>query len=185
MTDKSDKSILMNFTEVTFLYRHGISGSSSFSPDILCDKNCSASAYVRVGYLPVKDILIYFKIGIGLNQYIFDKFYIVVENNISIDRFDDQDITANSLFEEFPKSSQYSAPTGRTYTCSMNLGVGIERCIQKNWFIRVEYECNFGFSNRLKLFSDAKVDYNNLSFEYALRYQDMGNEISVGFGKRF
>jgi hypothetical protein len=67
----------------------------------------------------------------------------------------------------------------------MNMGIGIEHNLRQNWFMRLEYEFDFSFANKLKLFSDQKLDLNNLPLEYALRIQDIDNCISLGFGKRF
>jgi opacity protein-like surface antigen len=185
MQDTSKATPLLRFADITFFYRHGFSGSSSFSTDVLCNKNIAVEAAMRLGFFPSKNTLTYFKLGIGVNQYVFDKFRISVNNDISIERFDDQGKAQSIIFDDFPKLVEYSTLADRTYSFSMNMGIGIEHTMRQNWFMRLEYEFDFSFANKLKLFSDQKLDFSNLPLEYALRIQGIDNCISLGFGKRF
>ncbi|MDR0632875.1 MAG: hypothetical protein LBF84_01925 [Holosporales bacterium] len=184
MKDVSQQMPLLHFADITFFYRHGFSGSSSFSTDVTCAKNVAIDASIRIGFFPSKRTLTYFKIGIGVHQYVFDKFSILVENDISMRRFDDQG-EVQPIFNAFPRLVEYSTLADRTFAFSMNLGLGVEHDLQQNWFMRLEYECDFGFANKLKLFSDQTLDFNELPLEYALRSQDIDNCISLGFGRRF
>ena len=181
----SKDKLLLEFSEGTFFYRHGFNGKSYFSTDLLCNRNFALSAYIRIGYKPTSKILTYFKIGIGLNQCVFDKFNILIKNDITIDPFRN-DGEFSSLFNNVPNEFEYKSSNGISYSVSTNLGVGLEYNLDKSFFIRTEYEFKLGFANKLKLLSDNKIDSNNFeTFEYAIRYQDKINNVSFGIGKRF
>ncbi|MDR3285647.1 MAG: hypothetical protein LBS83_03120 [Holosporales bacterium] len=182
----SEKQPLLDFSDITFFSRHGFKGAYYFATDILCSRNFSVGGYLRLGFFPLKKFMMYLKGGVGINQCFWEKFGVTSKNNVKIIRYDDignqVDYTKN-IFGEIPEITDY-AVTGREYFFSINMGLGFEYNLPKNYFIRTEYEFKFGFSNKIKLPSKQKIDFNNPKFEYAFKYHSVENCIFLGIGRR-
>ena len=181
------KETLLQFENPTFFYRHGLFGDSTYSARIKNKEALSAHFDLCLGFSPVPKISMVLKLGVSLHHYTFDPFYISVDNNVRVIRYDDPNQGNQDLLilEPIPEKVEYRLSDDHYFSGAVDLGVGCEFLRKFNWFVRVEYVMSFLFANHLHAFSDQKIDYDQPKFEHALKYQSVNNCFSWGIGKKF
>jgi hypothetical protein len=192
--NKLDDYPLISFSKVTFFLRHGFSGKSTFSTDIAFFKRFSAECAIRVGFGFTSHLVGFIRLGLGLNQNVFERFNVKINNDISIVRYDDSTATSTmpKMFEDIPKVVEYKTIPGKQYFALFSLGFGVEYSVWDRAYVRLEYGCKYGLSNKIKFaysgnevkIRDAITKNAEIPLEYSLRYHDVVNCVFLGFGVR-
>jgi opacity protein-like surface antigen len=191
--EKKQDDPLWDFQPVMIFNRHGLSGQSTISTDIVCRRIFSAEIAVRFGFGFTPNILVFLKLGIGLNQNTFEQFYVAIKNDISFVRHEDYNTSPPppNMLSAIPKFVEYKVAPGRQYFFSFNLGCCLEYHVTRNFFFRTEYDCKCGLANKIKIpgsaapsiRADIKMGTNvDLTRGYSLRYHGIENRISFGIG---
>lgn len=188
----SKDNTLLDCTDPPFVYRTNVKGKSTYSVDIKTHKNFEAELAIRLGYNPLRDLLMYIKVGPSFNVISIDKFVVCVNNDFDLsERYDDdQNIndakTMKQLLKDFPKKLEYTLPSVYHPFVSLNLGAGVEKTLRYQVFLRLEYNFKIAFMSSFHALHNKDCSGSKFNFdEYEFRYQDIEHQVSVGVGRHF
>lgn len=190
----SKDNTLLDCTDPQFGFRTNVKGKSTYSVNIKTHKNFEAELAIRLGYNPLRDLLMYIKVGPSFNIISIDKFIVCVNNDFDLsERYDDEikkteisNEATQQLLKNFPKKQEYTLPSVHHPFVSLNLGTGVEKTLRYQIFLRLEYNFKIAFMSHFHALHDKDCSGSKFNFdEYEFRYQDIEHQVSVGIGRHF